>query len=74
MKETLFIQKENFFAVPKPDSANFGRARYEWLKKRLGIESHIASPESWNDMKKISRVMKVIEFDDGEVAIFETED
>jgi len=33
--------------VPRPTSVGAGQARYLWLKKHLGIETHIVSPSMW---------------------------
>ena len=61
MKETLFIEYGETLYVPRPSSANAGKARSSWIKKILNKDSTIASPEYWEQLAKNNKVQKLVE-------------
>ena len=52
MKKCEYIIDKGVAYVPRPTSVGAGQARHVWLKKKLGIEVHIASPPVWQALRE----------------------
>ena len=65
MKSTLFLEHKGEIYVPRPSSVNAGLSRYNWIKKCLNRESHIAHPDYWDTLKSECEVRMLSETEDG---------
>jgi len=73
MRQTDIIEMpDGEWYAPRPESVNAGHARYLWVKRALGREIHIASPELWRKWASQYGVRLLVENADGSVSFKET--
>lgn len=72
MKQISIIETpDGELHVQRPTSVNAGHARYLWIKRALGRETHIVSPELWDKWAGQYGVKRLIEDENGNVSFKE---
>ncbi len=61
MKKCKFIKMHEKHFVQRPQTWFVGMGREQWFKKVAGIQTYVASPELWEQLKKEGEVKTLIE-------------
>ncbi len=62
-RETLFIEADGNYWLPKPSIWLGGWARTTWFNKHMNVESKIASHQIWGQLKHEHPLRKLVEKD-----------
>ena len=66
-RETLFVECDAGKAyLPRPTGWISGWMRHLWFERKIGKKPTIASPDFWKELSEAHKVMRLIEYDDGQ--------